>query len=70
MMERTANPDPRPSAARIDLPLVTLNLPEVERETMEAWVRDCGLNPIGWQALPPARDAKGPLLFVATARKP
>ena len=41
-----------------------------EREQMEAWLRNAGLNPIGWHALPPDREAKGPLLFVASARKP
>ena len=41
-----------------------------ERTQMESWFRECGLNPVGWHALPPTRDAKGPLLFVATARKP
>lgn len=40
------------------------------RAQMEAWFRACGLNPVGWHALPPAPEAKGPLLFVATARKP
>ena len=47
MMERTANPDPRPAAARIELPLVTLNLPEVERETMEVDVLIVGGGPAG-----------------------
>ena len=47
MTERTANPDPRPSAARIDLPLVTLNLPDVERETMEVDVLIVGGGPAG-----------------------
>src|ERR671919_2670027 len=47
MTERTANPDPRPPAARIDLPLVTLNLPEVERETMEVDVLIVGGGPAG-----------------------
>lgn len=41
-----------------------------ERVQMESWFRECGLNPVGWHALPPTQDAKGPLLFVATARKP
>ena len=50
MMERTANPDPRPTAARIDLPLVTLNLPEVERETMEVDVLIVGGGPAGLAA--------------------
>lgn len=39
------------------------------QEQVEEWFRSCGLAPIGWHALPPARDAKGPLLFVAVARK-
>src|SRR5919106_6088362 len=47
MMERTANPDPRPSAARIDLPLVTLNLPDAERESMEVDVLIVGGGPAG-----------------------
>ncbi len=47
MMERTANPDPRPSAARIELPLVTLNLTDVERETMEVDVLIVGGGPAG-----------------------
>ena len=41
-----------------------------DRDRMEGWFRGCGLNPVGWHPLPPAQDAKGPLLFVATARKP
>lgn len=40
------------------------------REQMEGWLRDAGLNPIGWHALPPDRAARGPLLFATTARKP
>jgi electron-transferring-flavoprotein dehydrogenase len=40
-------PDPRPPAARIDLPLVTLNLPDVERETMEVDVLIVGGGPAG-----------------------
>ena len=47
MAERTATPDPRPSAARIDLPLVSLNLPDVERETMEVDVLIVGGGPAG-----------------------
>jgi len=47
MTLRTSNPDPRPSAARIDLPLVTLNLPDVERETMEVDVLIVGGGPAG-----------------------
>ena len=39
------------------------------REQMEEWFLSCGLHPIGWHALPPSREAKGPLLFVAVARK-
>src|SRR5688500_14050286 len=60
MMERTTNPDPRPSAARIDLPLVTLNLPDVERETMEVDVLIAGGGPAGLAAAtriaPPAAE--------------
>jgi ubiquinone/menaquinone biosynthesis C-methylase UbiE len=41
-----------------------------EQVQMEGWFRACGLNPVGWHALPPTQDAKGPMLFVATARKP
>ena len=44
---RTENPDPRPDAARIDLPLVTLNRPDVERETMEVDVLIVGGGPAG-----------------------
>jgi len=40
------------------------------QDQMEGWLRDAGLNPVSWHALPPAPDARGPLLFVATARKP
>jgi electron-transferring-flavoprotein dehydrogenase len=40
-------PDPRPASARIDLPLVTLNLPDVERETMEVDVLIVGGGPAG-----------------------
>jgi electron-transferring-flavoprotein dehydrogenase len=47
MTVRTSNPDPRPSAARIDLPLVTLNLPDAERETMEVDVLIVGGGPAG-----------------------
>jgi len=47
MMERTSNPDPRPAAARIELPLVTLNLPAVERETMDVDVLIVGGGPAG-----------------------
>lgn len=36
---------------------------------VEEWFRGCGLSPVAWHALPSARDAKGPLLFVAVARK-
>ncbi len=43
----TANPDPRPPSARIELPLVTLNLPDVERETMEVDVLIVGGGPGG-----------------------
>jgi electron-transferring-flavoprotein dehydrogenase len=41
------NPDPRPAAARIQIPLVTLNLPESERETMEVDVLIVGGGPAG-----------------------
>jgi len=47
MTLRTSNPDPRPSTARIELPLVTLNLPDVERETMEVDVLIVGGGPAG-----------------------
>ncbi len=40
-------PDPRPVSARIDLPHVTLNLPDVERETMEVDVLIVGGGPAG-----------------------
>ena len=43
----TRDPDPRPAAARIQLPLVTLNLPDVERETMEVDVLIVGGGPAG-----------------------
>lgn len=36
---------------------------------MEEWFRACGLSPVAWHPLRPAQDAKGPLLFVAVARK-
>ncbi|HUP01797.1 MAG TPA: electron transfer flavoprotein-ubiquinone oxidoreductase [Gemmatimonadota bacterium] len=39
--------DPRPASARIDLPLVTLNLPDVERETMDVDVLIVGGGPAG-----------------------
>ena len=39
------------------------------QEQMEEWFRACGLHPVGWHTLPPAQEAKGPLLFVAVARK-
>ena len=47
MVELTTTPDPRPSAARIDLPLVSLNLSDVERETMEVDVLIVGGGPAG-----------------------
>jgi electron-transferring-flavoprotein dehydrogenase len=47
MTERTSTPDPRPSAATIDLPLVSLNLTDVERETMEVDVLIVGGGPAG-----------------------
>jgi ArsR family transcriptional regulator len=40
------------------------------QEQMEGWLRAAGLKPLSWHGLPPTRDARGPLLFVATARKP
>ena len=40
------------------------------REQIEEWFRGAGLNAVGWHPLPSTPDAKGPLLFVATARKP
>ncbi|MFN2383167.1 MAG: 4Fe-4S dicluster domain-containing protein [Gemmatimonadota bacterium] len=40
-------PDPRPAAARIELPLVTLNLPDVEREVMEVDILIVGGGPAG-----------------------
>lgn len=43
----TKNPDPRPPSARIELPLVTLNLPDVERERMEVDVLIVGGGPAG-----------------------
>ncbi|MBA3583526.1 MAG: electron transfer flavoprotein-ubiquinone oxidoreductase [Gemmatimonadetes bacterium] len=39
--------DPRPASVRIDLPLVTLNLRDVERETMEVDVLIVGGGPAG-----------------------
>lgn len=39
------------------------------REQMEGWLEGAGMNPLGWQALPADPRAKGPLLFVASARK-
>ncbi|HET9334585.1 MAG TPA: NAD(P)/FAD-dependent oxidoreductase, partial [Gemmatimonadota bacterium] len=50
MIVTTSHPDPRPAAARIDLPLVTLNLPDVERETMEVDVLIVGGGPAGLAA--------------------
>ena len=44
--------------------------PGFARGQMEGWLEEAGLSPIGWQSLPPDPEAKGPLLFVATARKP
>jgi electron-transferring-flavoprotein dehydrogenase len=43
----TPDPDPRPPAARIELPLVTLNLPDVDRESMEVDVLIVGGGPAG-----------------------
>lgn len=43
----TETPDPRPSAARIDHPLVTLNRADVEREEMEVDVLIVGGGPAG-----------------------
>jgi len=43
----TAHPDPVPAAARIELPRVTLNLPDAERETMEVDVLVVGGGPGG-----------------------
>src|SRR5688500_20214052 len=43
----TQEPDPRPPAARIELPLVTLNLPDVDRESMEVDVLIVGGGPAG-----------------------
>jgi electron-transferring-flavoprotein dehydrogenase len=43
----TPRPDPLPSSARIELPLVTLNLPDAERETMEVDVLVVGGGPGG-----------------------
>lgn len=43
----TDSPDPRPASARIELPLVTNNLPDVERETMEVDVLIVGGGPAG-----------------------
>ena len=50
MIVTTSHPDPRPAAARIDLPLVTLNLRDVERETMEVDVLIVGGGPAGLAA--------------------
>jgi electron-transferring-flavoprotein dehydrogenase len=47
MPVRTASPDPRPASARIELPLVTNNLPDVDRETMEVDVLIVGGGPAG-----------------------
>ena len=44
---RTETPDPRPSSVRIDLPLVTNNLADIERETMEVDVLIVGGGPAG-----------------------
>lgn len=44
---RTENPDPRPDAARVELPLVTLNRSDAERETMEVDVLIVGGGPAG-----------------------
>ncbi|MGH7562800.1 MAG: 4Fe-4S dicluster domain-containing protein [Gemmatimonadota bacterium] len=44
---RTETPDPLPSSTRIDLPLVTNNLADVERETMEVDVLIVGGGPAG-----------------------
>lgn len=44
---RTETPDPRPDSARIDLPLVSLNRPGVEREEMEVDVLIVGGGPAG-----------------------
>jgi electron-transferring-flavoprotein dehydrogenase len=46
----TRDRDPRPPAARIELPLVTLNLADVERETMEVDVLIVGGGPAGLAA--------------------
>ncbi|MBW3660559.1 MAG: electron transfer flavoprotein-ubiquinone oxidoreductase [Gemmatimonadetes bacterium] len=45
--ETTESPDPRPGSARIELPLVTLNRSDVERETMEIDVLIVGGGPAG-----------------------
>ncbi|MDX1623705.1 MAG: electron transfer flavoprotein-ubiquinone oxidoreductase [Gemmatimonadota bacterium] len=44
---RTDEPDPRPPSARIELPLVTLNRPDVGREEMEVDVLIVGGGPAG-----------------------
>lgn len=40
------------------------------REQLEAWMGDAGLEPCGWRSLAADPAAKGPLLFVAVARRP
>jgi hypothetical protein len=40
-----------------------------DRETIEKWAIDAGLGQVSYRPLPADPDAKGPLLFVMTARK-
>jgi ArsR family transcriptional regulator len=44
--------------------------PGFAREQLEEWLREAGLERVRYRALPPDPQAKGPVLFAATARVP
>ncbi|HSJ05404.1 MAG TPA: class I SAM-dependent methyltransferase, partial [Longimicrobiales bacterium] len=40
-----------------------------QEDQLTGWLEDAGFGGVRWRALPPGRDAKGPLLFAAGATK-